>query len=387
MIIKPAERLNIVQEYYFSKKLREIGEMNKSGKNVINLGIGSPDMPPSNNVINVLQNQAQRKDIHGYQSYNGIFELRDAFAKWYKRYYNVELNPDNEILPVFGSKEAIIFISMAFLNEGDEVLVPDPGYPTYSSVSQLVQAKIRTYNLKEENNWYPDFYEIEKQDISKVKLMWVNYPNMPTGAPASIELFESLVNFALKHNILICNDNPYSFLNEKPISILSIKNAKECAIELNSLSKSHNMAGWRIGVIAASNDYLSTIIKVSSNVHSGMFYAMQKAAVEALNLPDSWYKELNNTYDFRRKAVFKIFDYLNCAYNTNQKGLFVWAKINDKYKNAEILSDIILNEANVFITPGFIFGKNGENYLRISLCSDIEIFNEALSRIKKIQSI
>lgn len=386
MNIKPAERLNIVSEYYFSKKLKEIRDMIASGKPVINLGIGSPDLPPSQNTIEGLKTWAEKPDVHGYQSYNGIPELRKAFSQWYSTYYHVELNPDNEILPLFGSKEGILYISLAFLNPGDEVLVPNPGYPTYSSVTNLVQAKIRYYNLKEEKCWFPDFEELKNEDLSKVKLMWVNYPNMPTGADATSELYCRIVNFGLANNILICNDNPYSFiLNDDPKSILSAPGAKECTLELNSLSKAQNMAGWRIGIVAGRAELINTIIKVSSNVHSGMFLPMQQAAVRALSNPPSWYTRLNEIYEKRRSIVYQIFDLLNCYYSRNQKGLFIWAKVPDEVENVELFSNEILYNAHVFITPGFIFGSNGARYLRISLCADENKLTEAKERIKRMQ--
>ncbi|MBN2518888.1 MAG: aminotransferase class I/II-fold pyridoxal phosphate-dependent enzyme [Bacteroidales bacterium] len=383
MIIEQAKRLNIVSEYYFSKKLAEIRKMISEGKPVINLGIGSPDMPPSHNTVNALKKSADNPKNHGYQSYTGIPGLRKSFAGWYKEYYSVNLNPDDEILPLIGSKEGILYISLAFLNPGDEVLIPNPGYPTYSSVSNLVGAKIRYYDLKEENNWEPDFKNLEKEDLSKVKIMWVNYPHMPTGKNGTKELFEKIIRFSKKHKILICNDNPYSFiLNDKPMSILSVEGAKDVAVELNSLSKSHNMPGWRIGVLCGQNDYIQTVLKVNSNVHSGMFLPMQEAAIEALQNPPSWYKKINNEYKKRRELVYQIFDQIECSYDKNQAGLFIWAKIPSKYESAEVLSEKILQKANIFITPGFIFGANGKNYLRIALCSDFETLKEVIKRLK-----
>jgi len=294
MIINPSQRLKTVKEYYFSKKINEIREMMNDGKPVINLGIGSPDLPPSKKTISALQNSAENENHHGYQSYIGVPELRSTYASWYKKYYHVDLNPDNEVLPLIGSKEGILYISLAFLNAGDEVLIPNPGYPTYSSVSDLVQAKIRYYDLNEETNWEPDFKKLEDTDLSNVKIMWVNYPNMPTGKNSSIELFKKIIDFGKKHKFLICNDNPYSFIqNNNPQSILCVEGAKDVAIELNSLSKSHNMAGWRMGVLTGNNEYIKTVLKVSSNVHSGMFLPMQHAAIEALKNPESWYKKIN----------------------------------------------------------------------------------------------
>lgn len=359
--------------------------MKEAGKSVLNLGIGSPDLPPSPEVINTLQQEAGKENVHAYQSYTGINDLREAFSDWYGQYFKVPLNPDAEILPLMGSKEGILFISLAFLNPGDGVLVPNPGYPTYTSVSNLVQANIINYPLDEANNWQPDFEMLDKMDLSNIKLMWVNYPNMPTGANGSKELFEKLVAFGKKHKILVCNDNPYSFvLNEEPKSILAYDQAKETAIELNSLSKSHNMAGWRIGMIAGAQDYIQTIIKVSSNVHSGMFLPLQKAAVEALRQPKAWYEQLNKKYQSRRSIVYQIFDRLKCSYDKNQKGLFVWARIPETYENAESYSEKILQQAHVFVTPGFIFGSKGDRYLRISLCSHEETLEEALKRIGRI---
>ena len=384
MIIKPAERLQTVKEYYFSKKLKEIARMRAEGKPVLNLGIGSPDRPPSEEVIQTLQQEAEKDHAHGYKGYTGLPELRKAFSEWYERYYDVNLDPDSEILPLIGSKEGILYISMAFLNPGDGVLIPDPGYPTYQAVSQLMQADIRTYDLDEQSNWEPNFEKLEQLDLSNVKLMWVNYPNMPTGATASEDLFARLVEFGRKHHILICNDNPYSFiLNENPRSILEAEGAKEVAIELNSLSKSHNMAGWRVGMLGGKEEYIQTVQKVNSNVHSGMFYAVQQAAVKALQIEDEWYRELNSMYQKRRNIVREIFDLLNCTYSKDATGLFVWAKIPDETEDAETLSEEILHHANVFITPGFIFGENGKRYLRISLCSNENDLQEAKSRIRQ----
>lgn len=382
MIIDSADRLKTVKEYYFSKKLKEIAQMRAEGKQVLNLGIGSPDRPPADEVIQTLQKEAQKEHAHGYKGYTGLPELREAFSRWYEYYYGVQLNPEREILPLIGSKEGILYISMAFLNPGDGVLIPDPGYPTYQAVSQLMQAQIITYDLDEQNNWAPDLEKLEKMDLSNVRLMWINYPNMPTGATASENLFSELIDFGRKHRILICNDNPYSFiLNDNPRSILGVDGAGEVAIELNSLSKSHNMAGWRVGMLGGNEDYVQTVQKVNSNVHSGMFYAVQQAAVEALQLSDEWYRALNNMYRNRRAIVWEIFDLLNCSYSRNATGLFVWAKIPDSADDAETLSEKILHQAHVFITPGFIFGNNGKRYLRISLCSNEKDLQEAKSRI------
>jgi LL-diaminopimelate aminotransferase len=383
MKVKPADRTLNVQEYYFSQKLAQIDRMRREGADVINLGIGSPDKPPSENTISVLAAEARKPDSHGYQSYTGIPALRKAFADWYRKYFHVELNPDNEILPLMGSKEGIMHISMAFVNPGDEVLVPDPGYPTYSSVANLVGGVIRNYDLAESNGWLPDLEALEQSDLSKVKIMWVNYPHMPTGTRGSKLLFEKLVAFSLKHGILLCNDNPYSFiLNNDYYSLLSVDGAKETALELNSLSKSHNMAGWRIGMVAGNNEYIKDILKVKSNMDSGMFRPMQMAAVEALNNPESWYDTVNTVYVRRRKIVEEIMEILNCRYEKSQVGLFVWGGIPEGIINCEKYIEEILNKIHVFITPGFIFGKNGERYIRISLCATEEKLTEAKNRIK-----
>jgi len=384
MIVKPADRTGNVQEYYFSQKLAQIDKMRREGSDVINLGIGSPDQPPSGNTISALIDEANRPSSHGYQSYSGIPALRKAFADWYSKYFHVTLNPDNEILLLMGSKEGIMHISMAFVNPGDEVLVPDPGYPTYSSVTNLVGGLVRKYNLTEENGWLPDLVALEKSNLKKVKLMWVNYPHMPTGVKGSTELFEKLIAFCRKHSILLCNDNPYSFiLNNKYNSILSVAGAKDVALELNSLSKSHNMAGWRIGMVAGQSDYIKTILKVKSNMDSGMFLAMQKAAVEALNNPESWYGLINSVYSKRRRIVEEIMALLKCSYDKTQVGLFVWGRIPDEIKDCETFIEDLLMKTLVFITPGFIFGTNGERYIRISLCATEEKLNEAKRRLKE----
>jgi aspartate/methionine/tyrosine aminotransferase len=385
MKVKPADRTGNVQEYYFSQKLAQIDRMRREGADIINLGIGSPDQPPSENTISVLAAYAKKPASHGYQSYTGIPALRKAFAEWYKKYFHVEMDPDNEILPLMGSKEGIMHISMAFVNPGDEVLVPDPGYPTYSSVTNLVGGIVRNYDLAELNGWLPDLEALEKSDLSKVKLMWVNYPNMPTGTKGSILLFEKLVAFSQKHGILLCNDNPYSFiLNKDYLSLLSVDGAKETALELNSLSKSHNMAGWRIGMVAGNNEYIKNVLKVKSNMDSGMFLPIQMAAVEALNNPESWYDTVNTVYVRRRKIVEEIMEILNCRYEKSQVGLFVWGGIPDEIINCEKYIEEILNKIHVFITPGFIFGKNGERYIRISLCATEEKLTEAKNRIKNL---
>ena len=383
MIVKPADRTGNVQEYYFSQKLAQIDRMRKDGSDVINLGIGSPDQPPSGNTISALIDEANKPTSHGYQSYSGIPALRKAFSDWYGKYFHVELNPDNEILLLMGSKEGIMHISMAFVNPGDEVLIPDPGYPTYSSVTNLVGGIVRKYNLTEENGWLPDLGLLEKTNLSKVKLMWVNYPHMPTGVKGSTDLFEKLVAFCRKHSILLCNDNPYSFiLNNKYNSLLAVEGAKDVALELNSLSKSHNMAGWRIGMVAGQSDYIKTILKVKSNMDSGMFLAMQKAAVEALNNQESWYGLINSVYSKRRRIVEEIMVLLKCRYDKSQVGLFVWGHIPDDIKDCESWVEDLLMKTLVFITPGFIFGKNGERYIRISLCATEERLNEARKRLE-----
>ncbi len=382
-MIEPANRISEVKEYYFSKKLREIDEMRQQGIDVINLGIGNPDRSPSDIVLDELKTSSENKNNHGYQSYIGIPELRNAFSSWYQKYFKVEFNPANEILPLIGSKEGIMHISMAFLNKGDQVLVPNPGYPTYASVSKLVEAEIINYDLKEVLNWQPDFEELEKQDLSKVKLMWVNYPNMPTGANATLELFKKLVAFGKKHNILICNDNPYSFiLNDNPLSIFRIEGAKDIAIELNSLSKSHNMAGWRIGMVTSNPTFIQYILRVKSNMDSGMFKPLQLAAAKALSLDKEWYDEVNKEYFERRELVWEIMDILNCNYDKNQSGMFIWAKIPDSVNSAIDLSDEVLNNAHVFITPGTIFGTQGDKYIRISLCAKQNVLKESIKRIK-----
>jgi len=383
MIVKAAERTKLVQEYYFSRKLAQIERMRRGGADIINLGIGSPDQPPSDETVTALCEEAKKPGSHGYQSYTGTTALRKAFAEWYSKYFRVELDPDSEILPLMGSKEGIMHISMAFVNPGDEVLVPDPGYPTYSSVTNLVGGKIRSYDLTAENNWYPDFDILESIDLSRVKLMWVNYPHMPTGTKSSTELLARLVAFSRKHRILIINDNPYSFiLNNDYRSILDVPGSKETVMELNSLSKSHSMAGWRIGMLAGHKDYISEVLKVKSNMDSGMFLGLQVAAVKALSNPDSWYDRINSVYRTRRKIVEEIMDLLGCSFDKSQTGMFMWGRIPEKIDNCEEYIEGILNEAHVFITPGFIFGKNGERYIRISLCATEKRLTEAKERLK-----
>ena len=382
--IVPADRVNSVQEYYFSKKLKEVAEMNAAGKNVINLGIGSPDLPPSDETIEALCSHARNANEHGYQPYIGIPELREAFAGWYKKWYGVELNPKNEIQPLIGSKEGILHISLAFLNPGDGVLVPNPGYPTYSSVSKLVQANLIPYELKEELGWQPDFEELERMDLSNVKLMWTNYPNMPTGANASVDLYRKLVDFGRKHHIIICNDNPYSFiLNEHPLSILSVEGAKDICIEMNSMSKAHNMPGWRMAMLASNAQFVQWILKVKSNIDSGQFKPMQYAAVEALAAPKAWYDRMNEVYRSRRALAGEIMRTLGCTYDEKQVGMFLWGRIPESYSGSEELADKVLYGANVFLTPGFIFGSQGERFIRISLCCNQYMLAEALRRIKE----
>ncbi|MEA4936672.1 MAG: aminotransferase class I/II-fold pyridoxal phosphate-dependent enzyme [Paludibacter sp.] len=382
MNIQPANRLNTVSEYYFSMKLREVAEMNAAGKKVINLGIGNPDLPPSQETIAALCAEAQKPDTHGYQSYVGIPELRNGFAAWYQQWYGVELNPATEIQPLIGSKEGILHITLAFVNPGESVLVPNPGYPTYTSASRICEANIISYDLDEENNWQPDFKALEQMDLSNVKLMWVNYPHMPTGANGSMDLFEKLVAFGKKHNIVICNDNPYSFiLNDDKLSILSVPDAKDICIELNSMSKSHNMAGWRMAMLASNAEFVQWILKVKSNVDSGMYRPMMVAAAKALQNTKSWHDEMNVVYAKRRVLALRIMDALGCKYDPKQVGMFIWAKIPDCYKDSGELADKILYDKNVFITPGFIFGDKGKRYVRISLCCPEDVLGEALSRI------
>ena len=396
MIIKPARRTESVQEYYFSRKLKEIAQMNAARKAagevpVINLGIGSPDGMPPMDAVEALCEGAVQAGNHAYQSYVGLPELRMAFAHWYRRWYGVELDASSEIQPLVGSKEGILLISLAFLDKGDKVLVPDPGYPTYSSASRLAEAEILTYDLKEDNGWKPDFEALEKMDLSGVKIMWTNYPNMPTGASATEELYAELVAFGRRHGILICNDNPYSFiLNDNPMSILSQPGAKDCCLELNSLSKAHNMAGWRIGMVAADAGVISHILKVKSQMDSGMFKPLQLAAVKALEQGSDWFAELNDEYRRRRVLAGEIFDMLGVTYDHSSAGMFLWGRVPQNVQDdngisaGQVLSDRILYEAGVFITPGFIFGKRGENYIRISLCAKPDTLREAAERIRRI---
>ncbi len=386
MKVKPALRTESVSEYYFSTKLRQIDRMRSAGADIINLGIGSPDQPPSENCIERLALEARRPDVHGYQSYNGVLALRKAFADWYMKYFGVPLNPESEILPLMGSKEGIMHISMAFVNPGDEVLVPNPGYPTYSSVTNLVGGIIRKYDLDETKGWQPDTDALEKEDLSRVRLMWINYPNMPTGTKGSSDLFEKLVSFALRKNILLVNDNPYSFiLNREYHSILSVKGSDEIALELNSLSKSHNMAGWRIGMVAGNSEYIKSIIKVKSNMDSGMFLPLQLAAVEALGNPESWYDTVNQAYVKRRRIAESIMKLLSCKFDAGQVGLFVWGRLPEEVASCEEFVEDILNKTHLFLTPGFIFGSNGDRFIRISLCATEERLLEALKRLESFQ--
>lgn len=381
-MFETAARLHGIGEYYFSKKLREIDELNKEGKNIINLGIGSPDLPPHPDVIKVLQDESAKQNVHGYQNYKGSPILRKAFADWYKTWYDVDLDADTEILPLIGSKEGIMHICMTYLNEGDAVLLPNPGYPTYRSAVKLAGGVCIDYELKDYNNYFPDFDLLQQTDLSKVKLLFVNYPHMPTGKLPTTELFKQLIAFGKKHNILIVHDNPYSFiLNESPMSLLSIEGAKDVAIELNSLSKSQNMAGWRVGVLCGAKERINEVLRFKSNMDSGMFLPLQLSAAKALGLGKDWYDSVNSIYKARREKVYILLNTLNCAYSKDQAGLFMWAKIPDGYKDGFALSDEVLYNSNVFITPGGIFGSAGDKYIRISLCGSIEKFDEAIKRI------
>ena len=384
--MKVAKRLDGIGEYYFSQKLREIDELNKAGKNIISLGIGSPDMPPHPDVIKLLQEESIKSNVHGYQSYKGASVLRKAISDWYKKWYAVELNPDSEILPLMGSKEGIMHICMTYLNKGDEALIPNPGYPTYRSAVMLAGGKCVTYSLREKNNYEPDFQKLAKKDLKKVKLMFVNYPQMPTGQIPSMELFEKIVAFGKRNNILIVHDNPYSFiLNETPMSLLSVDGAKEQVIELNSLSKSHNMAGWRVGMLCGASERIDEVLRFKSNMDSGMFLPVQLAAAKALSLGEEWFSEINEVYSVRREKVLQLLNILKCRYSKKQAGLFVWAKIPGKFKNGYQLSDEVLSKAKVFITPGGIFGSAGEKYVRVSLCATEEKIDEAIKRIHNLK--
>ena len=384
--VEPAHRVQGVSEYYFSKKLREVAVLRAAGRDIISLGIGGPDRPPHEAVIDVLCRESRRPDTHSYQPYVGIPELRKAFAEWYGRHYGVELDPATEIQPLMGSKEGILHISLAFLNKGDGVLVPNPGYPTYTSVSRLAEAEIFTYDLDAAHGWQPDFEALERLPLDRIKLMWVNYPNMPTGARATRETYERLVDFGRRHNIVICNDNPYSFiLNDLPESILSVDGAKEICIELNSLSKSHNMAGWRVGMLASNSRFVEWVLRVKSNIDSGMFRPLQLAAAEALAADDGWYAEVNRVYADRRRVAERIMDELGCVYDHSQVGLFLWGRVPASAVDAAHMADKLLYEADVFVTPGFVFGSNGNDYIRISLCATRERMEEALERIIKMK--
>lgn len=386
MIIRTASRLNELKEYYFSVKLKEVRALQEAGHKIINLGIGSPDLAPSEQTVQALVETVRQENAHGYQPYKGIAPMRKAMAAWYRTTYGVSLDPETEILPLMGSKEGITHISLAFLDSGDEVLIPELGYPSYRSVSEMVGAVVRTYPLLEQGDWQPDWEAMEKDDYGKVKLMWINYPHMPTGAQASRATFEKAVAFAQKHRILLCHDNPYSLiLNQKaPISLLSVEGAREVALELNSMSKSHNMAGWRVGWVNGGQEYIDAILKVKSNVDSGMFLGLQQAAVKALQNPPEWHEEQNQIYKRRRLVADKIVQALNCSYNPGQTGMFVWAKVPDTLQSVEKLVDYLLYQQHIFLTPGFIFGKKGERYIRISLCMPESLLEEALQRVEKI---
>ena len=379
-----AKRLDGIGEYYFSTKLREIDELNKQGKNIINLGIGSPDLPPHPDVIKVLQEESAKPNVHAYQSYKGSPILRKAIADWYNRWYGVSINPDAEILPLIGSKEGIMHICMTYLNEGDGALVPNPGYPTYRSAVKLAGGNCIDYDLKEENNWQPDINALKALDLSK--LMFVNYPHMPTGQLPEVAVLKKLIAFASENNILLVHDNPYSFiLNDDPQSLLSIEGAKEVVLELNSLSKSQNMAGWRVGMLVAAKERIDEVLRFKSNMDSGMFLPLQLAAATALGLDKSWYDSVNAIYRQRREKVFELLDALNCVYSKNQAGMFIWAKIPAGYKDGYALSDEVLYNSNVFITPGGIFGSAGDGFIRVSLCGSIEKFEEAISRVSRYE--
>ena len=385
-MIQAADRLSLVQEYYFSRKLKEVAQLNAAGRDIISLAIGSPDMPPSEQTIEKLCEVAHDPNAHGYQITVGIPELRHAMAGFYKRWYGVDIDGNTEVLPLIGSKEGILHVTLAFVNPGDEVLVPNPGYPTYTSLSKILGAKIVNYNLREDNGWQPDFEELEQMDLSKVKLMWTNYPNMPTGGRAQRETYERLVKFAKDHDIVVVNDNPYSFiLSEERLSILQVPGAKDCCIEFNSMSKSHNMPGWRVGMCITNAQFIQWIMKVKSNIDSGTFRGIQLAAAEALNNSEEWHRTYNiETYARRRQWAEKIMDTLGCTYDKRQVGMFLWGKIPEKYADVEELTERVLHEARVFITPGFIFGSNGARYIRISLCAKEEKIQQALERIKEI---
>ncbi|MDO6391895.1 aminotransferase class I/II-fold pyridoxal phosphate-dependent enzyme [Pontibacter sp. BT731] len=385
-MVNIANRYGDVQEYYFSHKLREVAQLNASGKSIINLGIGSPDMAPPQEAVEALCAAAQQDSGHGYQNYKGIAALRQAFSDWYANYYAVALDPETEVLPLLGSKEGITYISNAYLNEGDEVLVPNPGYPAYAAATKVAGGVVRYYDLQEETGWLPDLEYLQQQDLRKVKLMWVNYPHMPTGAKASQAALAQLVDFAERNDILLCHDNPYSFiLNDNPESILSVKGVSAHVLELNSLSKSHNMAGWRVGMLAGHSSHISNVLVAKSNVDSGMFLGIQQAAIEALKQTQTWFDNLNAHYAARRSIVWQLLDTLDCAYSTEQVGLFVWGRTREGVAVGQLV-DELLYEAGVFITPGFIFGSNGDRYIRVSLCADAEQLQTALERIKAFKN-
>lgn len=386
--IKPADRLAQVTEYYFSRKLKEIERLNAEGKDIISLAIGSPDIPPSQATVDKLYEVARQAGAHGYQPTSGTPELRQAMAGFYKRWYGVDIDPQTEVQPLIGSKEGILHITLAFVNPGDKVLVPNPGYPTYTSLSKILGAEVVNYNLREDDGWQPDFNELESMDLTGVRIMWTNYPNMPTGAPARMETYKRLVSFARRHNILIVNDNPYSLiLNEKPLSLLQVEDAKDCCIELNSMSKSHNIPGWRVGMCVGNRQFIQWILKIKSNIDSGTFRGIQLAAAEAYNNDDAWHRQANvETYRRRRHLAEAIMQELCCEYDKGQAGMFLWGKIPARYANAEELTEKVLHDARVFITPGFIFGSNGERYIRISLCAKDERMEEALRRIKECKT-
>jgi LL-diaminopimelate aminotransferase len=382
MIIK-ADRLNTVEEYYFSTKLKEVNSLIKKGKPIINLGIGSPDLTPPQDALEALKASLTHQSANNYQNYNGLEGLRVSISKFYNKHYNVDLDFTSETLPLMGSKEGIMHISLAFLNVGDSVLIPNPGYPTYASVTNLVQAKAIYYDLVPENNWLPNFEELEKSDLKKVKLMWVNYPHMPTGATCDVDFFEQLISFAKKHQILLVNDNPYSFiLNNKPISIFNVEGSKDYCLELNSLSKTFNMSGWRVGMVSGNKENISNILKVKSNMDSGMYYPIQRAAIAVLNSTNSWFDKMNEIYNERRVLVKKLADSLNCKYENKSSGMFVWAKINSNKKSKEFTDDLLYKH-NIFIAPGDIFGSNGEGYVRFSLCATKELITKAIKRINE----
>lgn len=382
--IRPARRVEAVKEYYLQRKMKEVAALNAQGRDIVSLGIGGPDMMPPQEAIEALCEAARMPGNHSYQLGIGLPELREAFASWYAARYGVELNPATEILPLSGSKEGITHISLAFLNPGDGVLVPDPGYPTYTSVSNIAGAEIFKYDLTAEHGWMPDFEALERMPLDRIKLMWLNYPHMPTGAPATREVFERAVDFARRHNIVLVNDNPYSFiLNEHPLSLLQVPGAKDVAIELNSLSKSHNMAGWRMGMVASNPQFIQWILKVKSNIDSGQFKPVMLAAAAALRQPDDWYKGINAAYAERRRAAEDVMRALGCEFDPGQRGMFLWGRIADSEPSGEALADRMLERARVFITPGFIFGRNGDRYVRISLCAPVEKLAEAARRIRE----